>query len=294
MQDRVYSSYAEWYTEGPFASYVRASGMAGDTMSVVEAIQPAGDLSDPPINDLVLIRMLSSDVPCAIDLGHGRFSVSQNYGDFILVAPNTRSDIQMYSSHAVELFSLPARNCLDLLEGGQSHSLDFGKLHAGPFRSDLLNALCQRLVDAATAPDPVSRLFVDGALMALLGELYLLAGLDPVKRHRLSVRDWRIRRTMEQIEARLSQELQLNELAAAVGLSPSHFNTLFRSATGLSPHAWVLRRKVERSCELLLNPKATITDVAYGLGFSSSQHFATTFRAHKGITPTAWRRERLV
>lgn len=293
MNKQAYSSYAEWYKVGPFSTYVRAAGIAGNTISVVEATQPAGDLSDPPINDLVLIRMLSSDVGCTIDLGAGRFSARQRYGDFILVSPNTRSDIQMYTPHSVELFSLPARQCRELLSEESTHSLDFGKLHSGVFRSDLLNALCQRLVEAVRTPHAACRLFADSASMSLLGELTLLAGVDRTIRQRHDVRDWRIRQSMELIDAHLDDDIPLGALAAAANLSPSHYIALFRAATGVSPHAWMMRRKIERSCKMLSRRETTITEVAMTLGFSSSQHFATSFRAHMGMTPTVWRRERL-
>lgn len=293
MPERDYSSYAEWYTEGPFSAYIRAAGMAGDMISVVEATQPDGDLSDPPINDLVLIRMLSTDVPCAIDLGAGRFSVSQNYGDYILISPNTRSDIQMYASHTVELFSLPAANCKELLSGERTAGLDFGKLHRKPFRSDLLDALCQRLVTMARTPERASRLFVDGASAVLLAELTRLAGEDRDCGSRVHADDWRIRRTLEQIEAQLGEDISLAMLAAAVDLSPSHYSALFRSATGSSPHAWITRRRIERACEMLAQPHVSVTDVALSLGFSSPQHFAVAFRSHVGATPTGWRRQQL-
>ncbi len=292
-QEREYSSYAEWYNEGPFAAYVRMSAMAGNMISVVEAVQPAGDLSDPPINDLVLIRMLSPDAPCSIDLGAGRFCVSQHHGDFILIAPNIGSDIQMYESHAVELFSLPANRCRELLADSENDSLDFGELHASPFRSDLLNAMCQRLVEAARMPEAASRLFVDSASSALLGELNQLGGLDRRRHQRPFVCDWRVRRTMEQMDAHLGDDISLTELAATACLSTARYSAVFRAATGASPHAWFLRRKIDRSLDLLANPAIQITEIALSLGFSSSQHFATTFRAHMGMTPTAWRRSRL-
>ena len=106
--------------------------------------------------------------------------------------------------------------------------------------------------------------------------------------------DWRIRRSLEEIESRLHEDLGLVELAAAVGLSPSHYACLFRSAMGMPPHAWLIRRRIERACDLLLNPRIAITDIALALGFPSSQHFATTFRKQMGATPSEWRRRRLM
>jgi len=294
MQDRDYATYVEWYTEGPFADYVRAAGMAGNAMTVIEATQPAGDMSDPPIDELILIRLLTSDCPCDVDLGPGHFSTELRRDDFFLVSPNTRSNFQMYAPHAVDIFSIPARTCLDVLGQTDGNPLDFGKLHTSTFRSDLLSAMCQRLVEAARTPREASRLFVDSASMALLGELTFLSGCDPKTLRRPDVRDWRVRRTLEQIDAHLGEDISLAALASTVDLSPSHYSALFRAATGVSPHAWIMRRRIERACGLLEDPRARITDVALAMGFSSSQHFATVFRAEMGTTPTVWRRDRMM
>lgn len=106
--------------------------------------------------------------------------------------------------------------------------------------------------------------------------------------------DWRIRRSIEEIEARIAEDLGLVELATAVGLSPSHYALLFRSTVGMSPHAWLVKRRIERACEMLCSPELAITDIALALGFSSSQHFATTFRKHCGVPPSIWRSQRLL
>ena len=294
MQGRNYASYVEWYTEGPFADYVRAAGMAGNAMTVIEATQPAGDMSDPPIDELILIRLLTSDCPCEVDLGPGHFSTELRRDDFFLVSPNTRSSFQMRAPHAVDIFGLPAKNWLGILGKSDGTPLDFGRLHTGTFRSGLLSAMCQRLVEAARAPQEASRLFVDSASMAVLGELVFLSGCDHKTLRRPDVRDWRVRRTLEQIDARLGEDISLAELAGTVDLSPSHYSALFRAATGVTPHAWIMRRRIEKACELLADPRTPITEVALSTGFSSSQHFATAFRAEMGTTPTIWRRERAV
>jgi AraC family transcriptional regulator len=287
-----YASYADWYSQGPLAPYVRACSMAGEAISIIEARQPPGDMSDPPVNELVLMRSVSIGIPFEFDLGAGRFSGLESHGDFHLVAPNTQSDIQVHAPHATELFSLPAKHCQDLLGGDCPPGLDFGELHRRLFRSELLNALCQRLIESVRSPHPQSRLFADGAAMAMLAELALLGGQPRAHHRRTDVRDWRIRRAIERIDAHLDEDIGLAELAEGVGLSPSRLNTLFRAATGLAPHAWLIRRRIERARELLLDRGRSITDIAHALGFSSSQHFATSFRTQTGVTPTAWRNDR--
>ena len=293
MQSARYASYAEWYSRGPLSSYVRASGTAGDAITIIEATQPAGDMSDPPVNDLILMRSVSFGIPFAFDLGAGRFSGIERHGDFHLAPPNTRSDIQVHAPHSVQLFSLCAKTCLELFQGERVRGLDFGLLHRQLFRSELLNALCERLARATRSPEASSRLFAESAAMAMLAELTLLAGHEAERRQRIDIRDWRIRRTIDQLDSRLGDDVSLAELAAGVDLSPSHYTSLFRAATGLPPHAWLVRRRIERACELLSDPRMSITEIAHTLGFSSSQHLATTFRNQTGATPSEWRRERI-
>lgn len=291
MERASYSSYQEWYASGPLANFVRTSGLVGGTISVIEASQPAGDMSDPPVDELVLMRTMSVDIPFAFDFGAGRFSGTERHGDYHLVAPDTASDIQVYAPHATQLFSLPAETCRALLANEPFAELDFGALHRQLFRSSLLGVLCDRLVDAVRRPEPPSRLFVQSAAMAILAELAALSG-QRAQRRAHDVHDWRVRRAIEQLDARIGDDINLIELAHSVDLSPSHLTALFRAATGLPPHAWLVRRKIERACELMENPRASLTEIAYALGFSSSQHFATTFRGRMGVTPSAWRRER--
>jgi AraC-like DNA-binding protein len=88
------------------------------------------------------------------------------------------------------------------------------------------------------------------------------------------------------IQAHLGGEaaLHLTELAAHAGMSLSRFKARFRQETGIPPAEYVLRCKVEKAREMLAYAH-TVTDVAYDLGFSSSQHFATVFRRFTGQPP---------
>ena len=260
-----YGSYAEWYATGPLSHFVRASGLVGGTIAVIEAKQPAGDMSDPPVDELVLMRTMSIGIPFEFDLGAGRFLGTSGSATIIWLT-STASDIQVHAAHSTQLFSLPAKACRELVRDETIAALDFGALHRQLFRSSLLDALCDRLVSAVRRSEPPSRLFAQSASMAILAELAQLSSRPP--KHRFSgVQDWRVRRVIEQLDSRIGEDLSLLDLAGSVDLSPSHLTALFRAATGLPPHAWVVRRKIERACELMENPRASVTEVAHALGF---------------------------
>jgi AraC family transcriptional regulator len=88
------------------------------------------------------------------------------------------------------------------------------------------------------------------------------------------------------IEERLAEDLGLVELAAAVGLRPSHLSSLFRKTTGLSPHTYIVQRRLERAQYLLRATKLSIGEIATTVGFYDQSHLVRQMRNAMGVTPS--------
>lgn len=101
---------------------------------------------------------------------------------------------------------------------------------------------------------------------------------------------YRIHQVMNAVQARPEVDHTLDSLAAQAGLSPSHFSRMFRRATGVSPHQYVLRARLERAQTLLASRELSIAQVAGALGFATQSHFTRAFRNYCGQTPSLWRR----
>ena len=99
---------------------------------------------------------------------------------------------------------------------------------------------------------------------------------------------------MRQARARLDDAPEtatsLKELAQEAGLSPFHFARMFRVATGLTPHAYLLDARVRRAKTLLLGDEP-LAQLAGTLGFASQSHFTATFRRRTGVTPHQYRQD---
>jgi AraC family transcriptional regulator len=80
-------------------------------------------------------------------------------------------------------------------------------------------------------------------------------------------------------------------MAESAELSTTHFSHMFRKSTGVSPHQFVLRLRVERAKEMLRAVEAHVLDVAVACGFKTQQHFARVFRRLCGASPTEYREE---
>lgn len=74
------------------------------------------------------------------------------------------------------------------------------------------------------------------------------------------------------------------------GLSRSHFSFAFRRSVGRSPHEHIAHVRIERAIKLMLDTKASLSEVAYRHGFCDQAHFANAFRRKIGMTPMKWRR----
>jgi AraC-like DNA-binding protein len=100
---------------------------------------------------------------------------------------------------------------------------------------------------------------------------------------------WRLKRVVEYIDTQLSNKIRLVDLAAVAGLSRMHFASQFRTATGLRPHEFLLRRRILRAEELLRNSPMAIVEIALTVGFQTQAHFTTVFKRFVGCTPGQWR-----
>ena len=101
---------------------------------------------------------------------------------------------------------------------------------------------------------------------------------------------YRLRRVTQHIHEHLQGELRLVELSALVHMSPYHFARLFKRSTGLPPHRFLVRCRIDEARALLADRTASIAEISRSVGFRTSSHFTTTFRRITGVTPSAYRR----
>ena len=130
------------------------------------------------------------------------------------------------------------------------------------------------------------RLVAAGALAEALAVAVLRAHGPAPRAH-----DPRIARALSRIESDYAEELGVDELARAAGMSRFHFSRAFRAELGLSPYRYLQRVRIARARELL-DGGHRVTEAALSVGFRDLGRFARAFRAETGITPSAARPRR--
>jgi AraC-like DNA-binding protein len=99
-----------------------------------------------------------------------------------------------------------------------------------------------------------------------------------------------VARARAYIREHAGQDLPLGKVAGIVNMSTFHFCKMFHKATGLTFTGYLARTRVEKACNLLLNPHLRVGEIAYECGFGSLGHFNRIFKRMAGMTPTAYRR----
>ena len=98
------------------------------------------------------------------------------------------------------------------------------------------------------------------------------------------------RRMQAYIDSHLYEDLNLDTLAVRFGYAKMHLIRLFREECGITPIQYVLQRRMEAACKMLVGTVMPVGEIAALLQYSSAQHFAAAFRKHTGVTPTAYRK----
>jgi len=164
-----------------------------------------------------------------------------------------------------------------------------------PFLDDQLRYIVLAMHHELLAGFPSGRLF--GEYMGLSFATTLLSRrLGAAQRpggYRGGLSPAKLRLVKSFVNDNLASNLSLTDIANLVQMGPCHFARAFKESTGLSPHQYVLRRRIDRAVEMLKDEQASLAGIAYDLGFSSQGHFTTVFRKFTGTQPRNYREQLL-
>lgn len=157
-----------------------------------------------------------------------------------------------------------------------------------PVVGDLDPLVVQLALALHGAAETETQLYRDGLSAALAGRLSAMsftrdeptraAGIDP-----------RLRRALDALQARFTEDLGLEELAGIAAISPFHFARRFKEATGKSPHRYLVKLRIERAKLLLKTTALPVSEIAFRVGWDNPSHFTAAFRQQTGGTPGAFR-----
>ncbi|MFN3352027.1 MAG: helix-turn-helix domain-containing protein [Brevundimonas sp.] len=179
--------------------------------------------------------------------------------------------------------------CPSLFSGHTPPSRRFVFAPALRFRDERILQLLT-IADEALKSDETEAAFTDALGAAIASRLARRLGSIP--QPGVVLGPSKLRRVCSHIERCLHLPLRLAELACVSGLGRSQFSVAFRRATGVTPHQYVLERRVQRAQHLLITHDATVAEIAVMTGFAHQAHLSRVFRQHTGLTPSRFRASR--
>jgi AraC family transcriptional regulator len=284
-------SFSQWYCEGRFGSYVRTMKSPGGILDLLQAERPAGDMSRPALQDIVLYEDMTGGCRVSGDLGAGRFSQRSKKGDLMLTPPDFATTAVMDHSQSVRSLAFPIAQWKSVIEEAADGQFSFDNcdVYGRVFESTAIRSAVRNLWALCDEEGAPSRLLARAAGCEILAELCRIGGA-PFAPVRGGLAPWAERRCLEFMRARLSDDISLDELAAEAQLSAFHFARMFKQSLGVPPRVYLTRLRLERACELLEMTDLPVTEIAFEVGYSSNQVLARVFLKHRRMSPSDYRR----
>jgi AraC family transcriptional regulator len=155
----------------------------------------------------------------------------------------------------------------------------------------VMYGLANALLDHVERANEHSALFIDHIALAFYAHILRAYGNAAVTDDFTSggLSPWQLRRVLDFLSAHLSDDPTIAELARECGLSSGYFSRAFRQTTGVTPHQWLIGKRVERARQLLLGNGLGLADIALVCGFVDQSHFTRVFTKFEGDSPGRWR-----
>ncbi len=159
----------------------------------------------------------------------------------------------------------------------------------------IIQSIGDCLLPQLHAEPTLSQPFVDHLFQALLNHLVVrhASGIESCTRPsnaRGGLAAWQQRRAQELMREHLIEGIALAQMAEVCRLSTSAFSRGFRISTGVSPHEWLLQRRIDCALEMMRATALPLADIALRAGFTDQSHFTRSFGKRIGVSPGAWRR----
>jgi AraC family transcriptional regulator len=263
------------------------NGHALPLLDVLTSPVPSGRFDSPVDHRHVLCLHLGEPVPVSYRAGDVERSGVRLHGQFCVVpaGASTRWTLSKpATSLLLRLSPALMRETADAMRIASRGADPAPAIHVRDPQIERIGWMMQ-----AESRDgyPGGRLFADGLASALAARVLALQSsrvVGPPEPAR-ALPAWQLRRLVDYIETHIDQDLSLAQLAAVAGYSVSHLKPLFRNATGMPIHRFVMERRVERARLLMGEGRMRMTDIALAAGFAHASHMARCLRRFLGISP---------
>ena len=239
----------------------------------------------------------------------------------IIIEPNTTLIIKPFTAHKIRVISKTA-DTIDLYFGfskpnnpgtaqpslesflefagseDSGVSKDYGNpsfiVLSGAYKKSI-GSLLDRIVDEKKDNAINKELMMEVLTVELM--LTLSRAMKKEWEDSLRVRNGKARELVliacDYIDENYERGITVAEAASYVFLSQGYFTRAFRDEIGVSPMTYLMKKRIDKACELLENDEIKVSGIASQAGFSSPQRFNVAFKKLMGMTPLEYRKSRI-
>ena len=225
----------------------------------------------------------------------GRSVCSTSYEDGTTYVLDLRRDPIAYIGDPLHslYFYLPRQAVVEASEElGKKNIVDLAVRPDECFQDAIVGSIGQTLLPIFNAAAPANQALVDHLLQGLC--VYMASTYGGSQKRPVIVRGalapLQQRLATQMLRERLIEGVSINELAEACGLSAGALARGFKKSTGVSPHQWLLSRRVDLALDLMADTDVSLAEIAFNAGFSDQSHFSRVFTQKMGLAPGAWRK----
>lgn len=213
-------------------------------------------------------------------------------GDILVVPAEVTSCTRWYGAGGIILLGFEP-TVFDRIVGETAHSANIKLTPHFATPDPFIYQLGLTLKTTLETYGVASRLYAETMTNALIVHLLqYYSSRCPVMRHYTGgLPQHKLQQVIDYIQAHLSQDFGLEDLAAVAQMSAHYFSQLFKQATGTTPHQFVISSRIERSKELLRQKHSSIAEVARCVGFVDQSHFHRHFKRLVGMTPRTFQQQ---
>lgn len=291
----TWNSYAEFYRRSDYGRFPQehrqATGQLSARMIYVE--QGPHSYTDPSVSETILALPLTVEAGCSWRWKiHGRsYSAAAQPGEMLVVPTEVESEWEVDGTRQILVLTVPNKTVQSVLGVSSPDTIRsaFWALAETAWTDPFVESLMMRLWEGLEVRNPYSSRLSDGIVTTILSHLLMRAGSTIEAGSKVVLPQWRLRRVIEFVDANIERPISLDQMADAAGLSRRHFARSFAAELGLTPHKWLMRRRIDIALDLLATTNGTLSEIAQACGFSSQSHLTSLMQQEIGVTPYRWR-----
>ena len=210
--------------------------------------------------------------------------------------------LYLHNATVADVFRVLEQPTNNLLDSPFEHSLQkfeffeniykSGKNTVGILIRKLYRNILHQPIDFIREDRDLYYTFAEGLLFDQRRVFQAVNRLDSIKSSTKKELYRRVLTAKEYLDDHYYQKLDINKISQIAALSEYHFFRTFKQVFGISPHKYLIQRRLQKASKLLRQQNHTITEVAYLIGFSDIHSFSKSFKKEFGITPTRFINQR--